>query len=404
MFAKEIVMTVPIALVMIEVLLLRRPWRRSALLLAPHIAFICLIPLRLLYIAEKVDRYKFDTTNIIGSSYPRYEYAVTQIRAVLSYIRLLVLPYNQNLDPDYPLYHSLLNPEIILSLTIWGCILMAGAGLLLRSKRETSTDLTGFSIFWFILSISISSSVVPQTDLMLEHHTYLPSLAFCTGSAAYLQHLMSGRSLLQQNAAIGGICLIILCFASLTVQRNQVYRSRLSVYSDTARKSPDKDRSNYALGNEYFEQFQFDQALPYLKKSLKINPENIQAYLSLGDSYRLMDRPLEAIALYNRYLETHPPQRKILMNLAWTYATSGKLPEAISTMQILLRITNNEAQMLAFVAELYLRAGNVREAQNYLEQAREADKFDTLIDMSLKLIQLEKMIQDSVAKNNANSF
>jgi tetratricopeptide (TPR) repeat protein len=389
LFSKEIAITAPVTLFCFDVVLMRRPWRRTLLQLTPHLICMSLIPLRLLFITEKVKENNIDTAAIIGSAYTRYEYAVTQLRVVLSYIRLLVLPYNQNMDPDYPLYRTLLNPEIIISIMIWVCILATGVQLLRSKERNICTDLAGFSIFWFILSISPSSSIVPLTDLMFEHHTYLPSIAFCIGSVAYLHHCLNSR----RSAAISLIC-IVTVFGVLTVRRNHVYNNTISIYSDTVEKSPNKYRPNYALGNDYYENSQFDQAIPFLVRAIDVNPrDNVQAYLSLGEIYRILNKPQIAVELYKQYLATHPINKKILMNLAWTYANSEKLAEAIDVMQLLLSSANNEVQMLSFTAELYLRAGNKREAENYINKAREADRLDASVDISDKLNQIEKLIQ-----------
>lgn len=404
LFTKEIVITLPVALVMVDLILLRRPWRRTLLLLSPHLACMSLIPIRLLFIADKVKEYNIDTTMIVGGAYTRYEYAVTQLRVVLSYIRLFILPYNQNIDHDYPLFRMLLHPEIIISILIWVCILFAGVQLLRRKERSLCTDLAGFSIFWFIISISPSSSVIPLTDLMLEHHTYLPSLAFCTGSTAYLGHLFNDRSQHQRNVAISGLCLVVIVFGVLTVRRNYDYKSGISIYSETVKRSPDKARPNYGLGGAYIGESQFEKGIPYLNKALKLNPDYLGAYLSLGESYRLLNRPQEAVELYTQYLRTHKVERRILMNLAWTYANSGKPVEAIEVMKLLLSITKNEAQMLSFMAELYLRTGNIREAQNYIGQAREADRLDTAVDIADKLNQIEKLMQNSTVKMPARRF
>ncbi|MBI4710307.1 MAG: hypothetical protein HY759_04300, partial [Nitrospirae bacterium] len=44
----------------------------------------------------------------------KYEYLQTQFRVIVTYIRLLFLPVNQNLDYDYPIYNSFLNPNVFL--------------------------------------------------------------------------------------------------------------------------------------------------------------------------------------------------------------------------------------------------------------------------------------------------
>ena len=46
---------------------------------------------------------------------PRWSYLFTQFRVIVTYIRLLFFPINQNLDYDYPIYHLFSNPQVFLS-------------------------------------------------------------------------------------------------------------------------------------------------------------------------------------------------------------------------------------------------------------------------------------------------
>jgi len=39
------------------------------------------------------------------------EYLITQLRVIVTYLRLLVFPMNQNLDYDYPLFDSFFAPR-----------------------------------------------------------------------------------------------------------------------------------------------------------------------------------------------------------------------------------------------------------------------------------------------------
>jgi tetratricopeptide (TPR) repeat protein len=360
-----------------------------------------IIPLLVLNIAEKVKKLNLASKDIVGSAYSWSEYSITQLRTVLSYIRLLILPYNQNFDPDYPLYRTLLDPEIIISIFIWVIILVSAVRLLQRDEKTLYTDLAGFSVFWFILSISVSSSFIPLSDLMFEHHTYLPSLAFCTGSVAYIHHVCIQVRPVRQHIFFAGLCLIVITFEILTVKRNLTYSSNLSIWSDTVKKSPKKGRPYCWLGDVYFENNLPDKAIPYYKKTLAITPDDIAARLQLGESYRLTNRSEAAIELYKQYLNTHPPERRILENLSWTYANSGMIPEAIDTTRSLLGIVYNKVNLLSYMAELHLRGGNLREATRYLAEAREADRLDTTVDISTKLNQLEKQIQSvSAVKQN----
>lgn len=228
---------------------------------------------------------------------------------------------------------------------------------------------------------------------MFEHRSYLPSLAFCTGSVAYLHHVMSRGYAVRKNVVFGGLCLAAAVFSVFTVQRNHLYSSRLSIWNDTVKKSPDKYRPYAALGTVYLEKRLYDQAILCFVKSLELNPEYIESYLSLGSIYLTLGMPHEAINLYEQYLSSHRPEPSLLPNLALAYADSGMLQEAIDTMKLALHVVDEDVQQLGFIAELNLRMGNVHEAQRYLAQARETDHNDPDVDLSTSLNRLEAQIQ-----------
>lgn len=406
LLTKEIVLTVPIALVMVDTILLHKPLRKTLIRLSPHIAGMSLTPLILLNLANEIDNNQnlfTSATDIVGGIYSRSEYAITQLRAILSYFRLLVLPYNQNFDPDYPLYRSLYHPEIIISILIWVAFIVAGVRLLRRHERNICTDLTGFSIFWFPLSISVSSSFIPMSDLMFEHHSYLPSIAFCTGIVAYLHHVVNIDSIFRRNAVIVGLCMVSLIFGALTIKRNHIFSSRISIWSDTLKKSPNKFRPHYAVGKAFYRLGKYDQAILHFVRSLALNPDYVEPYVAIGAIYLDLEMPQSAIELYENYLASHQPEPRILMNLSLAYMTSGRLQQAIDTVKLALKIKNDDVKMLSLLAELNLYAGKIQRAQLRLAQAREVDINDPTIDMTSLHNRIQGMIQGAIDRGDVTS-
>lgn len=399
LLTREDVLTVPFAILLVETILLRKTLREAVVRLSPLILCLGLVPLRLFQLAKEVseaDLVYGISTNLVGGDYSRSEYAITQLRVILSYIRLLLLPYNQNFDPDYPLYRSLLHPEIIVSIMIWFLFIAAGVRLLRRSERTICTDLVAFSIFWFPLAISVSSSFVPLTNLMFEHRTYLPSLAFCTGAAAYIHHLASRREVFRMKGLIAGLCTVALVLIVLTVQRNQVYRSRISLWSDTVSKSPNKYRPYFAMGIVNHDKLRYKRAVLNYKKSLELKPDFIDPLVALGSLYLDQKMPQKTISLYEAYLKQNPPEQRILTNLSLAYAQMGMLQQAIDTVESILQVNSNDASLLSFCSELNLKAGNLKEAEFYRDKAEKEDEIDPTVDLSDSLGELDEMIKKSV--------
>jgi len=119
------------------------------------------------------------------------DYLLTQFNVLLTYIRLLFLPINQNLDYDYPVAHSLFEPftnnlfhlPTVVSLLVLAAIVAFAVYMLPRSR------LIAFGIFWFFLTASVESSIIPIRDVIFEHRVYLPSAGFALFLAVAIHQL-----------------------------------------------------------------------------------------------------------------------------------------------------------------------------------------------------------------------
>lgn len=101
-----------------------------------------------------------------------YEYLCTQFNVLWTYVRLLFLPINQNLDYDYPVSKGIFDFPTPLSFLGHVLVLAFGVWMFKRNRLVT------FLILWWYNTISPSSSVVPIIDVIFEHRVYLPSVGF----------------------------------------------------------------------------------------------------------------------------------------------------------------------------------------------------------------------------------
>lgn len=101
-------------------------------------------------------------------------YFYTSMNVIWTYVRLLLLPINQNLDYDYPIAKTLLEIPTFLSL-VGHIVVIGGAVLLYRKKGWT---LVPFGLFWFYLGLAPTQGIVPVVDVIFEHRVYMPSVGF----------------------------------------------------------------------------------------------------------------------------------------------------------------------------------------------------------------------------------
>jgi len=117
MFTKETVFTLPFAILLYEFCFFRSMFIYNWKFLVLVFTFCLLIPL-IIFSTGSID---FDKLRAMqegpeGIVYiSPLEYFLTQLRVLITYLRLVILPINQNLDYDYPLYHSFFDPHVFLS-------------------------------------------------------------------------------------------------------------------------------------------------------------------------------------------------------------------------------------------------------------------------------------------------
>jgi len=101
-----------------------------------------------------------------------YQYLLTQFNVIWTYVRLLFLPINQNLDYDYPIAKSFFEFPTILSFLAHLLVIAFALFMFKRNRLVT------FLILWWYITLSPSSSFIPIIDVIFEHRVYLPSVGF----------------------------------------------------------------------------------------------------------------------------------------------------------------------------------------------------------------------------------
>jgi hypothetical protein len=97
---------------------------------------------------------------------------LTEFRVVFFYLSLFFFPHpaRLNLDHDFPLSHSLLDPFTTV-LAMGAVVGLVGLAVYL-ARRER---LLSFCVLWFLGNLLIESSVI-GLEMVFEHRMYLPSM------------------------------------------------------------------------------------------------------------------------------------------------------------------------------------------------------------------------------------
>jgi hypothetical protein len=172
MKTKENSFTLPLVIVLFEFLFFTGRFRRRALRLVPLLLTLAIIPLTL----AGSDKPMGDLISDIVPATRGYEglsrgdYLITEFRVIVTYLRLLVLPIDQNLEYDYPVFRSFTDPQVLSSFLLLLSIALLALYLLVRSRTgERDAAVVAFGIFWFFITLSVESSIVPIPMLINEY-------------------------------------------------------------------------------------------------------------------------------------------------------------------------------------------------------------------------------------------
>jgi len=346
MFSKEIAITIPIITVVCELLFFKGKWGKRALFLLPLLCTMVIIPLNMMSQVEPTSGGKElldDAVNLANfDNISQKRYLLTQFRVMFTYFRLLLLPVNQHLDYDYPLYHSLLEPPVALSALFLGAIVLS-AFLAYRKSQTPSPAawplrLYCFGIVWFFVTISVSSSIIPLSDMIFEYRLYLPSTGFFIVAAVIAvigcQRLaLSGFPVDKAAPAAMLVILAALCFA--TVARNNIFNDPIRFWEDNVAKTPLKKRPHKMLAMLYLQDGKLEKNIRKKYTFIALNPDspdNFKYWNDIAvDSVKIenFDYALEAIE-HAMVMRPNDPRLQATYNWILSYTdTAAPSPEKL---------------------------------------------------------------------------
>lgn len=304
MFSKEFAMTLPLILILYDFAVfqdgVRLKWGKLTRWMLAIVPVMLIVPAifsfrpQVLFHPRPSSSHHGDIITLPG-------YLMTQIRVFAKFLQLLVFPVSQNLEYDFPLSRTLVDPAVIGSGIVLIALLAAGIRLW-RFQRAAA-----LGIFWFFLSLA--SHLVPRRYVIAEHKLYVASVGFCLALA-----VLMAVALPRRNRFVMTMAIIIMTFGVLCVHRNQVWSDPVILWTDVTRKSPAKPRAWLMLGQAYTERGEFTEAVGAYDRAIQLDPALARAYHNRGKVYAQMQDYQAALADYSAALKYNPKLADVYNN------------------------------------------------------------------------------------------
>ncbi len=253
-----------------------------------------------------------DETFLIGPSNPhemvgRAKYMLSQPAVIVFYyLQKILFPINLNVDPDVEVVTHLFSFSFIASMVI-----IAFSAYYLRKQKAWRFYI--FCLSWFFIILSPSSSIVTLHDLAAEHRVYLalPGIIFILSYGIF-------DILKNQKSGVLILCGLTLFLGTLNIERNKIWKSELSLWQDTYKKSPEKLRPLINLARAHSIEGNNEDAVRYYEEALSKGPDIFVVQYNLGELYLNEGRVEEAILRFQTALNLKP-------EIPETYAKLGEI-------------------------------------------------------------------------------
>jgi protein O-mannosyl-transferase len=269
LLVKETAITLPFALLMLDVLATRHRFTPGQMLRRLSWHWLVLIGGLLVIAASPTYRHLLAVSL---SARGTLDNLLTQANAVCYLAAQLILPWRMNVDPELPLLTTV-TPVLILQMTVLIAIVVFG----LRNMRRRAG--LAFAILWFFLHLLPTNSLLPRLDVVNDRQLYLASIGvfYAVGLGAEWSLERVQRKWMTGLAT--GAVLLVLGVA--TVQRNQVYESEVAFWEDVLAKSPGKARVANNLGFAYQQAGRLAEATLAYRQAIELDPDYWRARINL---------------------------------------------------------------------------------------------------------------------------
>ncbi len=361
---KEISATLPLFIVLYEWYFFQEldpQWARQRLLLLAGLGLLFLI-IALVYL-------DFEPIDKILRSYGRRDFTplqrlLTQSRVVVFYLSLMLWPNPSrlNLDHEFPLSVSLVDPVTTLVCVIIIIALIAAAVLIARKE-----PLLSFSIIWFFGNLAIESSII-GLELVFEHRNYLPTMFAILAIVSLVF-----RCFKHALPVAVALSLVGALFCTWTFQRNRIWADEIALYADSAAKSSGKARPQNNLGAALSRRGRLPEAIERYRAALKIQPDYADAHYNLGYALAKSGRLDEGLAHFRQAVRLEPNRVKYLNNLGVALVLKGNHAEALEHFTSALELDPYDADLHANIGLVFKHQGDLDAAIQHFSKALALD-------------------------------
>ncbi len=330
LFSKEMAVTLPMLLVLFNLFYTSRPISDRSLSKTqsiPHTSPIVrlkrwaflytgyiLITGFYLFVRFAIFKNVFKTIE----TYPNNIFTMTKV--VASYLKLVFLPIQLNADYCVPREEGI-SPSFILS-----SLLITTAGIIIIRLYRQNKQITFFNL-WFFITLVPVLGIIPIGNIMAERYLYFPIIGFCGAAGC----IVTKYTFQKKGIPIIAMGVILLGMQVWVIYRNGIWRDDTALWTSTYKREPNSARACSNLGNAYFKDKRYEDAISMYQKSLTFSYSYPFIHFNLGAAYEKLGLITKAIEEYKASISKNNDNTLAFNNLGTIYDKQGLYDLAIES-------------------------------------------------------------------------
>jgi len=380
LLSKSITMTLPAALLIIDIYPLRRlklapanwlfgPGRRALLEKIPFL-LIALIAARVSYWA--VARHEFFTSAV---QYPLPARLVMALYSVCFYIGKTLLPVGLSALYELPPPTQLFEIPFLLTAVATTLITVSLIGL----SHKWPAGAAAYAYYAIVIA-PVGGLVHAGHQLAHDRYSYLSCLGFALligGLPALLGRARERGDIKPPLARLATAAMIawVVVLGTLTWDQVRVWRNTESLWFNAAFAEPECSICHNNVGAYLVNEGRVEAAFEHLNLTLTLRPERDKAHAGIGLGLIRLDRSAEAESHLKRALAKDQHDTTILNNLGIALSRQGKFAEAVPYLRRALVIDPSNQLTRANLGAALAGTGQLDAAAREFHRAAARDAF-----------------------------
>lgn len=325
----------------------------------------------------------------------------TSFKVFYLYLFKMIAPYKLSFDYSFNQIPIIKNPFLHYEVYA-GIIILATLVFLAFKKRENIYGLST-AMFLFVY-LPVSNWFVKIGTIMGERLIYAPSLGLVILATLLIDDKLLAANKNTKKLIYAGLIVALSVYGLVIVDRNRDWRNETALIRSAYATSPNSVVVMTDMSYLEFNDKNYREALKWAEKAIEILPDHTPALYLAGHSYKKLGDTKSAEFVWTKIIKLSPDYIKAYLSLGILYYEEGRLNEAENVLskgfvldkkwneafplalvkinlgkypEAINIITNNfgdkpEKRELKFVLGLaYLKMGDKIKAEFYLNQVKE---------------------------------